>query len=123
MMVVLVIIHIIVCIALIMIVLLQSGKGAEMGAAFGGSSQTIFGGAGPAPFLSKITTIAAVVFMLTSLALAYLSAHPQSGSVMKDVPVASQPAAEATAPAPEGAQPAAPAPQPVPAPEAAPQGN
>jgi len=106
MMVLLVIIHIIVCIALIMIVLLQTGKGADMGAAFGGSSQTIFGGAGPAPFLSKITTIAAVVFMLTSLALAYISAHPQSSSVMKDAPVASQTAADAPA------LPVAPEPQP-----------
>ena len=96
-----IIIHIIVCIALILIVLLQSGKGAEMGAAFGGSSQTIFGGAGPAPFLSKITTIAAVVFMLTSLALAYLSAHPFKGSVMDDVqtqvPAAAAPAQQPAA--------------------------
>jgi preprotein translocase subunit SecG len=91
-----IIIHIIVCFALIMIVLLQSGKGAEMGAAFGGSSQTVFGGAGPAPFLSKVTTIAAVIFMVTSLALAYISAHPFRGSVMEDA--RSQPPA-ATAPA------------------------
>ena len=80
-----VVIHIFVCIALILIVLLQTGKGAEMGAAFGGASQTIFGGAGPAPFLTKITTGAAIVFMITSLLLAYMSARPSTSSIMKDV--------------------------------------
>lgn len=84
MMVLLIIVHVVVCIALIMIVLLQSGRGAEMGAAFGGSSQTLFGGAGPAPFLSRITTIAAVVFLVTSLLLAYVSMRPGS-SVVRDV--------------------------------------
>ncbi|TNF34489.1 MAG: preprotein translocase subunit SecG, partial [Gammaproteobacteria bacterium] len=63
-----IVIHIIVCVALIMIVLLQTGKGADMGAAFGGgSSQTLFGSTGASTFLSKATTVAAVVFMLTSL--------------------------------------------------------
>ena len=89
--VLIVIVHVLVCIALIMIVLLQTGKGAEMGAAFGGSSQTMFGGSGPAPFLSKVTTWAAVVFMVTSLCLAYFSAHPFGGSVMERVdPMAGQ---------------------------------
>ncbi|ACL03054.1 preprotein translocase, SecG subunit [Desulfatibacillum aliphaticivorans] len=65
------VIHIVVCIALILIVLLQTGKGADMGAAFGGgSSQTVFGSSGPAGFLSKGTTVAAVLFMCTSLFLA-----------------------------------------------------
>jgi len=87
-----VLIHVIVCIALILIVLLQTGKGAEMGAAFGGASQTVFGGAGPAPFLTKITTGAAIIFMITSLALAYLSAKPTTSSIMKDVkPVSAAP--------------------------------
>ena len=64
----LVVIHVIVCLALIMIVLLQTGKGADMGAAFGcGSSQTLFGSTGASTFLSKATTIAAIVLMLTSL--------------------------------------------------------
>ena len=68
--------HVIVCIALIMIVLLQTGKGADMGAAFGGgSSQTLFGSTGASTFLSKATTVAAIIFMVTSLALAYLSSH------------------------------------------------
>jgi preprotein translocase subunit SecG len=67
-------IHIIVCIALILIILLQSGKGADIGAVFGGgSSQTVFGSTGAATFLSKVTIIAAVVFMLTSIILTYFS--------------------------------------------------
>ncbi len=79
----LIIIHVIVCIALIMIVLLQTGKGADMGAAFGGgSSQTLFGSGGASTFLSKLTTAAAVIFMVTSLGLAYISSHRPVGSIM-----------------------------------------
>ena len=82
----LVIIHIAVCIALIMIVLLQTGKGADMGAAFGGgSSQTLFGSTGASTFLTKATTIAAIVFMLTSLTLAYISSHRTEQSVLSDI--------------------------------------
>ena len=93
-------IHIIVCLALIMIVLLQTGKGADMGAAFGaGSSQTLFGSAGPGGFLTKATTGAAIVFMLTSLGLAYLSGPGRTSSVMTDIPRAEQPAAPADLPA------------------------
>ena len=55
---------------MIFIVLIQSGKGAELGAAFGGSSQTLFGARGAATFFSKLTTTAAVIFMITSLLLA-----------------------------------------------------
>ncbi|MBT8374571.1 MAG: preprotein translocase subunit SecG, partial [Deltaproteobacteria bacterium] len=62
---ILIIVHVIVCVALIMIVLLQTGKGADMGAAFGGgSSQTLFGSTGASTFLSKATTIAAIIFMV-----------------------------------------------------------
>lgn len=79
----LIVIHVIVCIALIMIVLLQTGKGADMGAAFGGGgSQTLFGSSGASTFLSKATTIAAVVFMLTSLFLAYVSSDRSATSVI-----------------------------------------
>jgi len=82
---ILVIIHLVVSVALIMIVLLQTGKGADMGAAFGGgSSQTLFGSTGASTFLSKLTTAAAIVFMLTSLALAYYSSHRTKGSIMTD---------------------------------------
>jgi len=80
----LIVIHVVVCVALIMIVLLQTGKGADMGAAFGGGgSQTLFGSTGASTFLSKATTVAAIVFMLTSLALAYLSSHRTSDSIME----------------------------------------
>lgn len=77
------ILHILVCIALIAIVLLQSGKGAEMGASFGaGGSQSVFGAGGGTSFLSKLTTGAAIVFMLTSLTLAYLSGQSETSSIM-----------------------------------------
>ncbi len=82
---IIIVIHVIVCIALIMIVLLQTGKGADMGAAFGGgSSQTLFGSTGASTFLSKATTVAAVVFMLTSLILAYMSGDKGGKSIVMD---------------------------------------
>ncbi|MFZ5765756.1 MAG: preprotein translocase subunit SecG [Thermodesulfobacteriota bacterium] len=81
------IIHIAVCFFLIVIVLLQQGKGANMGATFGGSSQTVFGTEGPMPLLNKVTTLAAITFMVTSVALAYISAHKSTSSVMKDFSV------------------------------------
>ncbi len=76
--------HIAVCLFLVIIVLLQHGKGADAGAAFGGggSSQSLFGSEGPVPLLNKITTIAAIVFMLTSVSLAYVSSTSSTGSVM-----------------------------------------
>ncbi len=82
---ILTIVHVFVCVALIMIVLFQSGKGADMGAAFGGgSSQTLFGSTGASTFLSKATTVAAIIFMVTSLWLAYNSSHKRDSSIMKD---------------------------------------
>jgi len=82
---ILTIVHVFVCVALIMIVLFQTGKGADMGAAFGGgSSQTLFGSTGASTFLSKATTIAAIIFMVTSLWLAYNSSHKRDSSIMKD---------------------------------------
>jgi len=82
---ILVTLHIIVCTALIMIVLLQTGKGSDMGAAFGGGgSQTLFGSTGASTFLSKATTVAAIVFMITCLSLAYISGHKGGSSIMPD---------------------------------------
>ncbi len=104
----LIIIHVIVCIALIMIVLLQTGKGADMGAAFGGgSSQTLFGSTGASTFLSKATTGAAIVFMLTSLVLAYISSHPVGSSVMNRVEVEAPVEEAAPLPSDSTPQPAA----------------
>ena len=84
-------VHILVCIALVLIVLLQAGKGAEMGAAFGGSSQTLFGSAGAMGFLTKLTTVAAIIFMITSLLLAFSSTRKAS-SVIRERPAESAPA-------------------------------
>ena len=110
-----IILHIVVCIALIMIVLLQTGKGADMGAAFGGGgSQTLFGSTGASTFLGKMTTVAAVVFMITSLVLAYSSSHRTGNSIMTETkpPIEQQAAPAATdKPAdtqPESSQPAKP---------------
>ncbi len=103
---ILLILHIVVCTALILIVLLQHGKGADMGAAFGGSTQTVFGSTGATTFLQKVTTATAIVFMLTSLALSILFGKGVTSSIMKDInarpPAAEAPAAPAAAPTPQG---------------------
>ena len=80
--IVVVLLHVLACHGLIMIVLLQRGKGADLGAAFGGSSQTVFGSQGAGGFLTKVTTAVAVLFMFTSLGLAYLSSHRVQATVM-----------------------------------------
>jgi preprotein translocase subunit SecG len=115
--IVITILHIAVSIFMIAVVLLQSGKGAEMGASFGSSgSQSVFGAGGGSTFLSKMTTGVAVIFMLTSLTLAYISGNPSSSSIMKgkSKPAAAVPAQQAPA-APAQGKPAA-----MPAPPAAP---
>lgn len=85
--------HVTVSLALIVIVLLQSGKGAEMGASFGsGGSQSVFGAGGGNTFMSKLTTSAAIIFMLTSLTLAYLGGKTGSSSIMPSKSAATKPA-------------------------------
>ena len=108
-MLIITIVHVIVCFALILIVLLQAGKGAEMGAAFGGASQTLFGSAGAMGFLTKLTTVAAAVFMMTSLLLAFSSSQ-RASSIMKEKPAETAPVPETPSPVP--AQPQVPAPEP-----------
>lgn len=74
-------IHVLAAIAIVALVLLQQGKGADMGAAFGGGSQTVFGSQGSANFLSRMTAVLATVFFFTSMSLAYMYGHrtePQS---------------------------------------------
>jgi len=86
--------HVLVALAIIFLVLLQHGKGADMGAAFGGgSSGSLFGATGSANFLSRTTAALAAVFFLTSLGLGYIATHkPKTGgSVMQEA--VSQPAA------------------------------
>ncbi len=100
MIVLLTLLHIVVAVFLIMVVLLQTGKGAEMGASFGGASNTVFGSSGPANFLAKLTTVAAVIFMITSLSLAYIGMRrAPSSSPAVDVP-ASVPSGGGAPPAP-----------------------
>lgn len=89
------VIHILAAVTLVAFVLLQQGKGAEMGAAFGsGASATVFGATGSASFLSRTTAIMATLFFITSLTLAYFSSgvNRRSESAVTSVPVLQQPA-------------------------------
>jgi preprotein translocase subunit SecG len=93
-------VHVIVCFILVLVVLLQSGKGADLAGAFGGGgSQTAFGSRGPASFLSKVTTGAAILFMFTSIALSGLTSGSASKSVMENTKGTAAPAPTAPAPA------------------------
>lgn len=104
----LLIIHVLVSIALVIIVLLQAGKGAETGASFGGgASQTMFGASGGQSFLSKLTTMTATVFMLTSLSLAYFHNQGGNDSIMPEQVKVQQ--SQQEAPTQEDIQPTAPA--------------
>lgn len=95
-------VHILICLFLIVVILLQAGKGADIGATFGaGGSQSLFGARGAATFLSKMTTVAALLFLLTSLSLAGIQRGriDSTGvdSVLDKVPApAEQPAAPVT---------------------------
>jgi len=126
--VVVTVLHVIVCLFLIAVVLLQRGKGAQVGAVFGGGGgATMFGGRGAGNFLTKLTTGAAIVFMITSLSLAYMRIHRgerlfESGAVEEEqaekpapAPFEEIPQAPAEKAAPPAAEaPAAPAPNPAP---------
>ena len=110
------VIHVIVCLILILVVLLQSGKGADLAGAFGGGgSQTAFGARGTATFLSKLTTGAAIVFMLTSLTLSLMRSKDKGSSIMQGATPPAKLAAPASGgktPAPPVENPAAPSQQP-----------
>ena len=84
MVIVVTVIHIVVSLGLILVVLLQTGKGAEMGAVFGGSSATIFGSSGAGNFLTRLTSGMAIVFMITSLTLGYFAGHRASGTIFEN---------------------------------------
>ncbi len=105
----LLVIHILACFTMIGVILLQSGKGAEMGAAFGGSSQTLFGSRGAATFLSKVTVVAAAVFMLTALSLAVMSKERSVASSLQELQQSSETPVQ-TAPAPGASAPGTSAP-------------
>lgn len=96
-------VHILAALGVIGLVLVQHGKGADMGAAFGsGASGSLFGATGAANFLSRTTAVLAVVFFVTSLSLAYIASNKPktSGSVMQDT-VKSQPVSGAAPTAPD----------------------
>ncbi|HXM81312.1 MAG TPA: preprotein translocase subunit SecG [Burkholderiales bacterium] len=109
---VLIVLHVLVALAIIGLVLLQHGKGADMGSGFGGgASGSLFGATGSANFLSRTTAVLATLFFLLSLALAYVATHrtAESGSVVDRVPAkpATKPAAEPQKPAAAPEKPAA----------------
>ena len=107
---VLVVVHVLVALAIIGLVLIQHGKGADMGSGFGGgASSSLFGATGSANFLSRATAVLATLFFLTSLGLAYLATNkPRGGGVLdtvkKEISAPAKPAAE---------KPAAPVPAPA----------
>ena len=115
----LVTVYIIICFFLILVVLLQQGKGADIAGAFGGgSSQTAFGARGATTFLHRLTTFAFVGFVLISMLLSIIDARPRASVIDKALPAAAsaqKPVVPApVAPAPEGAAPAPAAAQPAP---------
>jgi preprotein translocase subunit SecG len=80
------VLHVVACFVLIVVVLLQTGKGADIGAVFGGSSQTIFGSSGAGNLLTRLTTWTAVIFMVTSLFLTWSSTHHLTTSIADTLP-------------------------------------
>lgn len=93
------IIHVIVSIGLILVVLLQTGKGAEVGAVFGGSSSTIFGSSGAGNFLTRLTTGMAIVFMMTSLTLGYFAGKKPTATIFDTRTPVAEPRAPSSVPA------------------------
>ena len=110
------VIHVMVAVAIVVLVLLQHGKGADMGAAFGsGSAGSLFGASGAANFLSRATAVCAAIFFVTCLGLTYFHAPKAAtgvmgGGVMQDAPAKTEPAKTDvpanTVPVPAGAVPA-----------------
>ncbi len=99
---VLAILHVFLCLFLILVVLLQTGRGSDIGAVFGGgATQALFGGAGPGTFLGKLTAVVAAIFMITSLAMAGGLFKKAPKSVVGEQPVKA--AQEAPAQVPQGA--------------------
>jgi len=97
-------IHVLVCIALVLVILLQHGKGADVGAVFGGSSQTVFGAGGAGNALTKATAALATIFFATSIFLAYTSTRRVTGSIFQG-PFSSSRSAMPAAPPPKAPAP------------------
>ena len=99
------IVHVLTALGLIGLVLLQHGKGADAGAAFGsGASGSLFGATGSANFLSRTTAILAAVFFVTSLGLTYLSSHKGDSKGVMELPKEAPAATAASKPAPPAAE-------------------
>jgi preprotein translocase subunit SecG len=115
-------IHVVICLALIIVILLQQGKGAEIGAVFGGSSQTVFGASGAGNALTKTTWAMAAIFFATSIFLAYASTRRFTGSIFGSGTVSRRvvPARPMVPLAPAGPAPKGPVPMSAPAAPAAP---
>jgi preprotein translocase subunit SecG len=113
-----IVLHVIACFAIIGLVLLQSGKGADIGSAFGGAgSQAVFGSMGTPTLLGKVTMVVAIVFTITSFGLAMMGGE-RGGSVIREAAPVSTPTAPA---APSAPAPAAPVTPPAPAAPASPK--
>jgi preprotein translocase subunit SecG len=97
--------HLLVCVFLILVVLLQTGKGADVAAAFGGTSQTAFGARGATTLLAKLTTASAIIFMLTSFTLALMASKGGTSVVKDDAVQQSAPAAPQNQTPPPAPQP------------------
>lgn len=108
------VIHVLVCLFLIFVVLLQQGKGADLSVFGGGSTQTAFGARGATTILHKLTVGSFVVFVVTTMSIGIMKSGPGSGTVMKNVPVkkSSAPASNPVAPPPSTPAPTTPAPAP-----------
>jgi len=98
-------VHVTICLVLCVVVLLQQGKGADIGAVFGGSSQTVFGSGGAGSFLTKLTGGLATAFFITSLYLAYGSNRRVNSSIFTGTPVPVTAPAKAPMPAPPASKP------------------
>jgi preprotein translocase subunit SecG len=108
------VIHVLACFVLVVVVLLQQGKGADMGAVFGGGSQTFFGSSGAGNFLTKVTAATAAIFMATALILTYGTSRTGTSRLLERIPAA----APEAPPAPTEGTPAPTEGTPAPAPEA-----
>ena len=89
------VVHVFTCDLLVLVVLLQSGKGAEISSSFAGSSQTVFGSSGGANFFTRFTSAAAAVFMITSLVLTIMGGQSRKSTLFQDAP-ASAPVTQTT---------------------------
>jgi preprotein translocase subunit SecG len=122
----LVVLHVLVSLFLIAVILLQTGKRADLAGAFGGGgSQTAFGPRGATNFLSRATTVCAVLFMVTSLSLAILSSEPggTGGSVLDEVPQQQAPPQPLPQQTPQEVPPSTPGAPPAPSPNPDPSGK